>query len=427
MKASLRFAGCMPKRLLSVEHTKIRSLRERAGLTPQELAARIGVTYRMVMYWEEGRYLPEARNVRRLADVLGCSTANLTGTPSGSETLADLRYASGLTAEEVASQLRATPAGRDLFVDAHKIRSLERNRQVSGWKWRKSEYTGRLVQQLAAVYEVPVRMVLDAWMRTRPADEPPQLPGREGKGPPASAISAWKSLNERQRVYLGEIMRDDRMTEVEMWMRKQNNVAVPPTRQWRRLPFSLDAPVEIVGHTRLQQRLRRLGVHDQGAGATLHSLDRMGLIKVIKDRVEVADVGEVDRTLVEITRRGRACARAGLGEPLAPEPPAHLLSEWLWGVLARVASAGHEGLHESKLTGKSLFYLAVGYRPKPGAHPSRGFIELRPRMAPGDTHVLEYRWHVTRLGQRHIAAYRHVYGDLYPEVDQPPDSSFHMI
>lgn len=205
-----------------------------------------------------------------------------------------------------------------------------------------------------------------------------------------------------------------------MWMRRQNQVRVPPAKQWRKLPFSLDAPTEVVGHTRLQQRLRSAGVHDQGAGATLHSLERLKLIKVTKDRVEVAGVGEVDRTLVEITRRGRAWARAGLGEPVESATPAHLLSEWLWGVLLRVAAAGREGLHESELTGKSLFYLAVGYRPKRQSHPSRGFIELRPRMAPGDTHVLEYRWHATALGRQHIATYLHVYTEMYPAAASPP-------
>ncbi|MEV7107227.1 helix-turn-helix transcriptional regulator [Streptomyces atroolivaceus] len=411
----------MPRHLLAVEHHKIRALREQAGLTPQELADLVGVTYRVVVYWEEGRYVPEARNVRRLADALGCATADLTGTPSGCETLVDLRYAAGLTAEEVATRLRTTAVGRDLFVDAHKVRSLERGRQVSGWNWRKPEHTGQLAQQLAAVYEVPVRMVMDAWMRTRPADEPPRLPERErhGHSPPASAVEGWEGLNERQRVYLGEILRDDKMTETEMWMRRQNQVSVPSAKQWRKLPFALDAPIEVVGHTRLQQRLRSAGVHDQGAGATLHSLERLGLIKVTKDRVEVPGAGEVDRTLVEITRRGRACARAGLGEPAESAPPAHLLSEWLWSVLLRVAAAGPEGLHESELTGKSLFYLAVGYRPKRQAHPSRGFIELRPRMAPGDTHVLEYRWHTTGLGQQHIASYLHVYSEMYPAAASP--------
>jgi hypothetical protein len=222
-----------------------------------------------------------------------------------------------------------------------------------------------------------------------------------------------------QRLYLGEILRDDRMTEAEMWMRRQNHVQVPPARVWRRLPFSLDAPAELVGHTRLQQRLRNAGVHDQGAGATLRTLDRMGLLRLAKDRVEVAGLGEIDRTTVEMTRRGRACARAGLGEPLEPRAPAHLLSEWLWGVLVRLASAGSGGLHESELTGKAVFYLAVGYRPRPGAHPSRGFIELRPRRAPGGTHVQEYRWHVTSVGRQHLMTYRNLYAELYPQVSVP--------
>ncbi|MCX5321756.1 helix-turn-helix transcriptional regulator [Streptomyces sp. NBC_00120] len=406
----------MPRRLLAIDHTKIRARREQAGLSLQELADRVGVTYRVVAYWEEGRYAPEARNVRRLADALGCATADLTDTPSGSETLVDLRYAAGLTAEEVASRLRATAVGRDLFVDAHKVRSLERNRPVSGWNWRKPGYSGQLVHQLAVVYGVPVRMVVDAWMRTRPADEPPHLPERLSHRPAASAVEGWQELNERQRIYLGEILRDDQMTEAEMWMRRQNQVSVPPARQWRRLPFAFDAPIEVAGRTRLQQRLRTAGVHDQGAGATLHSLERVGMVKVTKDRVEMPGVGEVDQTLVEITRKGRACARAGLGVPADTAPPVHLLSEWLWGVLLRVGGAGPEGLHESELRGKSLFYLAVGYRPKRQAHPSRGFIELRPRFAPGDTHVLEYRWHATDLGERHIAAYQREYAGLYPSL-----------
>lgn len=35
----------MPRHLLAVEHTKIRSLRERAGLSPQELAGKFTPAY----------------------------------------------------------------------------------------------------------------------------------------------------------------------------------------------------------------------------------------------------------------------------------------------------------------------------------------------------------------------------------------------
>lgn len=71
-------------------------------------------------------------------------------------------WATSGTPREVASRLRTTAVGRDLFVDAHEVRSLERNRPVSGWNWRKPGYSSQLVHQLAAVYGVPVRMVVDA-------------------------------------------------------------------------------------------------------------------------------------------------------------------------------------------------------------------------------------------------------------------------
>jgi hypothetical protein len=82
--------------------------------------------------------------------------------------------------------------------------------------------------------------------------------------------------------------------------------------------------------------------------------------------------------LVEITRRGRAAARAGLGEPREPDPAVHLLSEWLWGVLSRVAAAEPTGLEDDRLAGRSLFFIGVGYKGKAAGQPSRGFIDSDP-------------------------------------------------
>lgn len=416
MKSSLRFSEGMPRRLLTIAPEKLRSLREHAGITPRELAESVGVTYRMVRYWEDGTYAPEARNIACIAKALKCTAAELTGTQRGSEALIDLRYAAGLTAEDVASRLRVTPVGRDLSVDAVKVRNLERGRRVLGRKWSDPFDTGRLVKQLATLYEVPVRMVLDAWMRTRPREPVPALPLPQPKPPAASALAAWEGLNARQHVYLGEIMRDDRMTEAEIWMRRVNRLKVPKASEWRKLTFALRAPAHLVGYTRIQERLRRRGVHDPGAGATLQALSRGGLLTVVEDQVDIEGLGTVERVRVEMTRRGRAAARAGLDEPRETGPPQHLLSDWLWRMLVRVASAGPEGLHEDELAGKSLFYLAVGYSPRPGAHPSRGFIESRPVMSRDRSHVKEYRWHLTALGTRHFTEYMHVYKDMYPEV-----------
>ena len=157
-------------------------------------------------------------------------------------------------------------------------------------------------------------------MRTRPGEPAPGPPGKPEPWHSQAALKTWESLNERQQVYLGDIMRDDRMTETEMWMRRVQRLPVPRAAEWRKLPLALRAAPAAVGYTRLQERLRQHGVHDPGAGQTVHALERRGLLVVTEDRVEHPAAGEVGRVLVEITRRGRAAARAGLGEPREPDP-----------------------------------------------------------------------------------------------------------
>ncbi len=154
--------------------------------------------------------MPAAPRLEQLAAALGCEVGALTGAPRGQETLVDLRYAAGLTLERTAELLRASPAGRVLCVSGPKISALENGRQVRGRRWKEPEATGRLLAPLARAYGVPVRMVLDAWMRTWP-DEPAPVPAGKSKPEPSrAAVKTWESLNERQQVYLGEIMRDDR-------------------------------------------------------------------------------------------------------------------------------------------------------------------------------------------------------------------------
>ncbi|WP_344242603.1 helix-turn-helix transcriptional regulator [Actinocorallia libanotica] len=409
----------MVQRLLMVDPTRLRSLRLQAGLDAHGLAEKVGVTTRMVGYWEEGRHTPEAKNVERLAQALACSVAALTGRQPGMESLADLRFTAGLSTEKAAAVLREEPLGEKLFLSATKLRDLERGRPVRGWAWRDPQVTGRLVQRLAHLYGVPVRMVLDAWMRSRPGDQVPVMPEPRTKPPSAAAVERWEGLNDRQRIYLGEIMREDRMVEVEMWLRRTHRLPVPPAAEWRRLPFALRAPSDLVGYTRLQERLQQRGLHDPGAGPTLHALAHRGLVSVCEDQVEVPGAGVVGCVLVEITRAGRSAARAGWGEPRDPGPPEHLLSEWLWRTIKRIIEAGPEGLPENSLAGKAPFYLAVGYKPSPNARASRGFIASQPIMADDGTHVREYRWQLTDLGRRHTLEYLHRYRTIYHNSDDP--------
>ncbi|MBR7833291.1 helix-turn-helix transcriptional regulator [Actinospica durhamensis] len=419
MKSSFNLNGRVPSPLRAIDPDRLKARRAELGISRAELAARCGVSTRMVFFYEEGRHTPTPARLERLAAALGCDLDLLTGTRRGSETLVDLRYAAGLTLERTVELLRATPVGRKLGVSTVKLSALEQGHSVRGRHWDEPETTGRLVGALATAFGVPVRMVLDAWLRIRPDEPAPALPGRRADTPAKTAIDMWQSLNDRQQIYLGEIMRDDRMTETEMWMRRAQHLPVPRAARWRKLPLTLGAPASVVGYTRLQERLRRRGVHDPGAGATVHALARRGLVKITEDSVEVAGVGEVERVLVEITRTGRAAARAGLGEPRDPGPPEHLLSEWLWRVVVRVAAAEPEGLDDDALAGRSLFYIGVGYSGRAGRRPSRGLIDSVPVKAEDGSHVLEYRWCLTPLGRRHVVEYLPAYQELYPHVEVP--------
>lgn len=59
---------------------RIRELRESAGLTQSELAARSGMTRQQIYGFETGKYPdPRLSTCTRLADALGCSVDELAG------------------------------------------------------------------------------------------------------------------------------------------------------------------------------------------------------------------------------------------------------------------------------------------------------------------------------------------------------------
>ena len=417
MKSSLSFHWAMPSPLRVLDPASLLRRRQEVGLSRGELAARVGVSPRMVAFYEDGTHAPSPVRLASIARALGCGMNTLVGTVRGQETLVDLRYAAGLTLQSAAQNLRRSEAGRGLAMSAPRLSVLESGRPMKGRGWDDPEKTGRLLAPLAKAYGVPVRMVLDAWMRTRTGEAAPVLKRQHHHSASPSVMAQWESLNERQQVYLGEIMRDDRMTETEMWMRRVQRLPIPPASKWRLIPLAVKADPRQVGYTRLQERLRRKGVHDPGAGQTVQALSRRGLIQVEEDSIAHPVVGEVERVLVVMTRRGRAVAREGLGEMTDPQPAEHLLSEWLWGVLVRVAAAEPTGLEDDRLAGRSLFFIGVGYSNKMGGHPSRGFIDSVPVMASDGSHVKEYRWRLTPLGREHVAEYLPTYQDLYPGVN----------
>ncbi|MGW5969573.1 helix-turn-helix domain-containing protein [Streptomyces sp. NPDC055186] len=418
MKSSLQFYRGMPLPMRVITPGRLATLREQAGLSKAELAGRIGVSTRMVFFYEEGRHTPTPQRLQKMAEALRCDVEELTGVRRGEEGLVDLRFAAGLTLDQAVELLRRTTIGRDLYLSAPRLSALEQGRPVLGRNWCDRDVVGRLPVALAKIYGVPVRMVVDAWMRTRPNEPTPVRPRhRLRKGASSPADAAWRSLNERQRVYLGEVLRDERMTETEMWMRRVHHLPVPRPAEWRKLPLALRAPAHVVGYTRLQERLRSNGVHDPGAGATVHALERRGLLVTNTDVVHHPAAGEVTRVRVEMTKRGRAAARAGLGEAAERQPDIPLLSKWLWGVMARVAAAGPDGLDRDALSGRAPFYLGVGYKSRSAGRPSRGFIDEVPVLAADRSHIVSYRWKLTPVGLRHAAEYLDEYRRRYPRVD----------
>jgi hypothetical protein len=234
---------------------------------------------------------------------------------------------------------------------------------------------------------------------------------------PGAAQSVWEQLNPRQRSYMAAIFDEDQ--------RRERDARSGPVRSrrgggaagWRRIPFTVHADPVFTGYTGLQEVLRDGGHLDSGAGATLRALARRSLVVVWVDQVQVAPLGFVPRTLVELTRLGRAVARTGVGAPVVARRPSHLLSEWLWRSLLAVAAAGDGGLPAENLTGRARFYLGTGYRPQ--GRPSRGYIDLIVAEDPGAGRgpVAERRWVLTDSGRAHLAEHHSEYSSRYLKTD----------
>ncbi len=56
---------------------RLRTLREKAKLTPEEVAEALGVSVHTVYHWESSRRQPQIIDLPRIAEVLGVSKARL--------------------------------------------------------------------------------------------------------------------------------------------------------------------------------------------------------------------------------------------------------------------------------------------------------------------------------------------------------------
>lgn len=386
--------------------------RELRGWSVEELAARLRVTSRAVHYWEAGKRVPGDPAFGRLLQVLNCDAQALSERQRGTETLSDLRRDAGMTAEQVAQRLQQARTTRQLNISADKVRDLERGRRVRGHEAQSTLPVDVLARSLARLYRVPERVVWDAWRRSRPHEDPPPPPEQKAPSVSPTLMTEWRALNDRQRLYLKIFFHQDQEAEQELARRWADGGRHTPAADWRRMPLAVYAPADVVGYTRLQERLRQAGVDDPGAGSSVDALGRRGLLTAHRDRVYIAGLGDVPRTRVELTRRGRAVARAGLGVERVPALPQPLLSEWLWRILVRVIRARDVGV-DGALAGRGPHFLAVGHRAN-AKTPSRGYIELR---QPHGASSGPFFWFPTDSGIRHARDYLGAYGELYPRVE----------
>lgn len=51
--------------------------REAAGISMQEAAAQIGVSFQAISLWENGKTMPKASKLLKIAEVYGCSVNDL--------------------------------------------------------------------------------------------------------------------------------------------------------------------------------------------------------------------------------------------------------------------------------------------------------------------------------------------------------------
>ena len=102
--------------------TRLKALREAAGLSRRALASLAGANDQAIGLWERGRRVPQASSVRRLAEALGVPPDALTGGRPKAEDLP-----AGLRAALVASGVWPGPAGYDAAV-------LVAATEVRGWR-----------------------------------------------------------------------------------------------------------------------------------------------------------------------------------------------------------------------------------------------------------------------------------------------------
>lgn len=150
-----------------------------------------------------------------------------------------------------------------------------------------------------------------------PATPPESEPRRTKQQTRLAQVAA--ALNERQRSYLLVAYAEDQRQQ-----ERHRGFGAAPARKWRWMEYGPDKAILLhKPDGALRAQLRKLGLVDSGSGSTWRSLVDRGLVEL---EWRPGITRRVSSLFVQMTREGRAVARALRGEVPRAKPAAGALS-----------------------------------------------------------------------------------------------------
>lgn len=132
---------------------RLRELRVKAGLTPDDLSVRLGSSRQSVSHWETGRSTPAPPVLKQIAQELDVSISALVPIPDNRLRMGDLRVRAGLTQIQAAERLGISPTS---------LAEIEKGMKP---------VNDQRVSAIAELYNVGTAQVVEVWERGRETRE----------------------------------------------------------------------------------------------------------------------------------------------------------------------------------------------------------------------------------------------------------------
>lgn len=132
---------------------RLRELRVKAGLTPDDLSVRLGSSRQSVSHWETGRSTPAPPVLKQIAQELDVSISVLVPIPDNRLRMGDLRVRAGLTQIQAAERLGISPTS---------LAEIEKGMKP---------VNDQRVSAIAELYNVEAAQVVEVWERGRETRE----------------------------------------------------------------------------------------------------------------------------------------------------------------------------------------------------------------------------------------------------------------